>query len=80
MARLIIDKNRQDFLEQLDSLRQSYASFDKKKNKTPIQIAALAESEEEFVKEGLIPYLRNIIKEATETLRIPITLKVETQP
>ena len=55
MARLIIDKNRQDFLEQLESLRESYASFDKKKNKTPIQIAALAESEEEFVKEGPVP-------------------------
>lgn len=80
MARLIIDKNRQDFLEQLESLRESYASFDKKKNKTPIQIAALAESEEEFVKEGLVPYLRNIIKEATEALRIPVTLKVDSQP
>lgn len=80
MARLIIDKNRQDFLTQLDFLRQAYQNFDNKKDKTPIQIAAVAESEEAFVKEGLIPYLKYIIQESTEILRTSISLTMDIQP
>lgn len=80
MAQVITDKNRQEFLKTLESLRHSYINFDGKKNKSPIQIAAVAESEEDFVKEGLVPYLQNIIAEATELLRIPVTLRVDFQP
>ena len=80
MGRLIIDKNRQDFLTQLDFLRQAYQNFDNRKNKTPLQIAALAETEEEFVKDGLIPYLKYIIQESTEILRTSISLTMDIQP
>lgn len=80
MTRFTTNSNRQDFLNQLELLRQAYQNFDNRKNKTPIQIAALAESEEEFVKDGLIPYLENIIKEATDVLRASVSIKAEAQP
>lgn len=75
MARLT-NKDFDDYQNQVEMLQEAYESFRKKKP-TPVRIAALAQDEEDFVNQGLIPYLKQIIESATDLLQVPISISIE---